>query len=206
SHRDSDHTGGAAALLAMQPQARLLASIEEGHPLQALRPAGRCEAGQRWTWDGVEFSIIHPRAADYAAPAKPNARSCVLRIANGRASVLLAGDIELAQEARLVADQGAALRADLLLVPHHGSKTSSSEAFLAAVQPRWAVVQAGYRNRFGHPAAPVVARYQAHGSALVESPRCGAAHWSSAQPRRLDCERALAPRYWRHQAAPASGG
>ena len=162
SHRDSDHTGGAAAVLAMQPQAALLSSIEDGHELQALRPSQRCAAGQRWQWDGVDFEVLHPSADDYQAANKSNAMSCVLRISNGAHTVLLAGDIEQAQEARL-AQQGAALKADLLLVPHHGSKTSSSDAFLDAVRPSLAVVQAGYRNRFGHPAAPVLERYRAQG-------------------------------------------
>jgi competence protein ComEC len=119
SHRDSDHTGGAAAVLASQPRAALLASIEDGHPLQALRPARRCVAGQRWSWDGVDFEVLHPLEHDHDAPgAKPNALSCVLRIGNGRAAALLAGDIERAQEAALVgrAVEGA-LRADVLLVP-----------------------------------------------------------------------------------------
>ena len=203
SHRDNDHSGGAAAVLAMQPQAGLLSSIEEGHELQAVRPAVRCQAGQQWRWDGVDFTVLHPEAADYGAGARSNALSCVLRVSNGRQSALLAGDIEQAQEARLVAQGAAALKSDLLLVPHHGSKTSSSDAFLDAVRPRWALVQAGYRNRFGHPAAPVVARYLERGATVVDSPHCGAALWSSAEPQRMDCERQKKPRYWQHRA-PAS--
>jgi len=205
SHRDQDHTGGAAAVLRMQPQARLLSSMEAGHPLHALRPGERCEAGQGWTWEGVRFEVLHPAPADYEAPARSNALSCVLRISTPRAAVLLAGDIERPQEARLVA-RPAALRAELLLVPHHGSKTSSSEALLEAVQPALGLVQAGYRNRFGHPAADVVDRYRAHAIRLVRSSRCGAAHWHSAEPRQLQCERVLAPRYWRHRLAPAAAG
>ena len=85
----------------------------------------------------------------------------MLRISNGARTALLAGDIEQAQEARLAGSSGAALQADVLLVPHHGSKTSSSDAFLDAVRPSLALVQAGYRNRFGHPAAPVLERYRA---------------------------------------------
>jgi len=198
SHRDSDHTGGAAAVLAMQPQARLLASLEAGHPLQALRTAQRCLAGQRWTWDGVQFEILHPVEADHARfAARPNALSCVLRIGNGRTAALLAGDIERLQEAALVA-RGASPGADLLLVPHHGSKTSSSDALLDAVRPRIALVQAGYRNRFGHPAAEVAARYRRRGIALIDSPRCGAARWSSTAPGAVHCERDAARRYWHH--------
>ncbi len=198
SHRDSDHTGGGAAILAMQPQAALLSSIEAGHELQALRPAQRCEAGQRWTWDGVGFEVLHPVPATYEGTPKPNAVSCVLRVANGRVAALLAGDIEQPQEARLVAD-AAPLQADVLLVPHHGSKTSSSATFLEAVRPAIGLVQAGYRNRFGHPAPPVVERLREHGLAIVDSPRCGAATWRSTEPARVDCERTVARRYWRHR-------
>ena len=200
SHRDTDHTGGASAVLAMQPRAALLSSIEATHPLQALRPTQRCAAGQRWTWDGVSFEVLHPFDTDYRSFTRPNAVSCVLRIGNGRATVLLAGDIERLQEAALVARTAQAhLRADVLLVPHHGSKTSSSEALLDAVRPRIALVQAGYRNRFGHPAGEVVARYTERGARLVESARCGAAHWVSERPAELACERGRRARYWHHR-------
>jgi competence protein ComEC len=199
SHRDSDHTGGAAAVLAMQPQAQLLSSIEDGHELQSIRRAARCSAGQHWAWDGVDFDVLHPQAADYAAPAKPNAMSCVLRISGGQRTALLVGDLEAPQEGRLVA-AAAPLRADLLLVPHHGSKTSSSPAFLDAVHPALALVQAGYRNRFGHPAAPVVARYRERGIGVVDSAHCGAARWSSLLPDRVQCERELQTHYWFHRA------
>ncbi len=202
SHRDSDHIGGAPAVLAMQPQAVLISSIEANHPLQALRPSQRCVAGQRWHWDGVDFEVLHPPAGDYARTQKPNAMSCVLRISHGSRAALLAGDIELAQEQRLVA-AGLDLRADLLLVPHHGSKTSSSPAFLDAVQPRLALAQAGYRNRFGHPAPPVLARYRERGIRVWTSPACGAANWSSAQPDSVSCQRQTGLRYWHHRPAPA---
>ena len=81
SHRDSDHTGGAAAVLRMQGSAALLSSLEPTHELQVLRPGARCEAGQHWDWDGVRFELLHPAAADYEVAARPNALSCVLRVA-----------------------------------------------------------------------------------------------------------------------------
>jgi competence protein ComEC len=112
---------------------------------------------------------------------------------------LLAGDLEAPQEARLV-DQAAPLRADLLLVPHHGSKTSSSAAFLDAVHPSIALVQAGYRNRFGHPAPPVMDRYRERAITVIDSPHCGAARWSSGEPDRVVCQRDQARRYWMHRA------
>lgn len=198
SHRDADHTGGAAAVLAMQPQAQLRSSIEATHPLQALRPSERCTAGQQWMWDGVRFEVLHPVASDYETAGKPNAISCVLRVASERASVLLAGDIEREQESALVA-RGALHSVDLLLVPHHGSKTSSSAPLLDALKPRIALVQAGYRNRFGHPAPEVAQRYRERGIALVDSPHCGAVSWHSGAPQAWRCERATALRYWHHR-------
>jgi competence protein ComEC len=203
SHRDTDHTGGAAAVLAQQPGAMLLSSLEDGHELQAARRSLRCAAGQRWDWDGVAFQVLHPAAADYGHAVKSNAMSCVLRIANGRGTALLVGDIEQPQEALLVdaaaGDPALALRADFLLVPHHGSKTSSSDAFLASVRPAVALVQAGYRNRFGHPAAAVLQRYREAGIPVVDSPRCGAATWRSVEASAVGCWRESAPRYWQHR-------
>ncbi len=201
SHRDSDHTGGAAAVLAMQPAAQLLSSIEAGHPLQQLRPARRCQAGQQWEWDGVRFEILYPRAGDEDRPGvKSNALSCVLRVSAVHGRALLAGDVERDQESALLAAPGAAaLQADLLLAPHHGSKTSSSAAFLQAVAPRLAVVQAGYRNRFGHPAPEVLERYGALGVPVADTAHCGALRWHSGDPVHWHCERDLSQRYWQHR-------
>ena len=197
SHRDSDHTGGARAVRAMQPGAALLSSIEAGQEPPGVGPAARCRAGQRWQWDGVAFEVLHPGESDADAARSPNALSCVLRVGTARASVLLAGDIEAAQERALAAAR-ANLRSDVLLVPHHGSRTSSSAPFLDAVRPRLALIQAGYRNRFGHPAPDVLARLHARGVRVADSPRCGAMHWSSARPDSVRCEREVAARYWRH--------
>jgi competence protein ComEC len=209
SHRDSDHIGGAASVLAQHPQAELLSSIDHGHALAVLHTHARCLAGQAWTWDGVRFDILHPAAPAYAARGlKPNALSCVLRItaaADAQGSVgpsaLLVGDIERAQERALVQAGAARLRADLLLVPHHGSKTSSSDEFLDAVQPHIALVQAGYRNRYGHPAPIVMERYARRGISVALSPTCGAALWSSMQPHRVQCEREVSRRYWHHMGS-----
>jgi competence protein ComEC len=202
SHRDADHTGGAAAVLAFAPQAAAQGSIEAGHELHSVRPVAPCEAGQRWQWDGVAFEVLHPAPGALAGGGKPNTLSCVLRIAAARsaggASALLAGDIEQPQEQALVLS-GANLSADVLLVPHHGSKTSSSAAFLDAVQPAVALAQVGFRNRFGHPAPAVMQRYEARGIQVAESPRCGAAHWQSGAPQLVRCERDAAQRYWHHR-------
>ena len=203
SHRDSDHIGGAPAVLKMQQQAGLLSSIEDDHELQALRPARRCVAGQHWEWDGVAFEVLSPLAEDYERDLKSNAMSCTLRISNGAQAALLAGDIEQAQEQRLVEQAQVAgasgLKVDVLLVPHHGSRFSSSAAFLDAVQPHIALVQAGYRNRFGHPAQSVLVRYQERGIRVIDSPHCGAASWKSEQAQTVNCQRSQRPHYWQHQ-------
>lgn len=213
SHRDADHAGGAPAVMAAHPRAVLLSSLDPGHELRAGRQALRCEAGQSWEWDGVRFDILHPRAVDYGLIAgrtpRANTLSCVLRVRAATTgsgarpqTALLVGDIERMQELRLAAQAAQEpdwLAADLLLVPHHGSKTSSSEVFLDAVAPRIALVQAGYRNRYGHPAPEVLTRYGARGITVYDSPRCGAAHWRSDQPGQLRCERVADPRYWQHR-------
>jgi competence protein ComEC len=201
SHRDSDHTGGAAAVLAMQPKVLLSSSLEASHPLWGLaRFKQRCERGQSWEWDGVRFEVLHPFSAAYERVdplPKPNALSCVLRISDRVQTALLAGDIEAPQERALV--EAGLDPVDVLLVPHHGSKTSSTPELLAALQPRLALVQAGYRNRFGHPAPAVVARYEALQIPLITSPHCGAATWRSDAPEQLVCERERALRYWHHR-------
>jgi competence protein ComEC len=152
---------------------------------------------------------LHPRAQDFDAQPlpKPNALSCVLRIAAGGQSALLVGDIERPQEAALLAREGGGLRSTVLLAPHHGSKTSSSADFLQAVQPEWVLIQAGYRNRYGHPAAEVVARYKALGESyidarhleVVDTPHCGAFTWQSKLPHNGSCARETGRRYWHHR-------
>ncbi len=208
SHRDLDHVGGARSLLAGMPVDDLLSSLENGHPLLARAAhVSRCEAGQAWDWDGVRFEILRPVADDYARTLKSNAMSCVLRVAaRDGPSLLLTGDIEREQEAALVGTAGStALRSDVLVVPHHGSRTSSTAAFLDAVAPSVAVFQAGYRNRFGHPAADVLRRYVARGIAVRVSPACGAWHWRSTEPAASGlCERDAVRRYW--HAEPMEGG
>jgi competence protein ComEC len=165
----------------------------------------RCEAGQSWRWDGVDFRVLHPRAEDYLrVDPKPNTLSCVLSVtdAQGR-RVLLTGDLEAEQEARLARDEPGALRSDVLVVPHHGSKTSSSSVFLAAVSPRLALVQSGYRNRYGHPAPEVANRYAESGIRWVTTVECGAWLWLSADSVASgSCARNEAARYWHHRSVP----
>jgi competence protein ComEC len=141
----------------------------------------------------VRFEFLHPQPGWEAA--RRNNQSCVLRVAAGGAAMLLTGDIERAAEAVLVREN---LKADVLLVPHHGSRTSSSDGFIAAVAPRWAVVPAGYRNRFGHPARDVLERYAAAGVHVLQTDRDGAVRVVlKADSVGVETERLRVPRYWR---------
>jgi competence protein ComEC len=205
SHRDTDHVGGARAVLAGVGALDLRSSLEVAHPLRLARPHTPCLAGQRWRWDGVDFEFLHPTERDYqrhaAGHLRPNGVSCVLRIDNGRRSALLTGDVEQPQEFDLLARSAPQLRADVLLVPHHGSRTSSDGLFLQAVAPRWGLVQAGHHNRYGHPAPEVVERLLMHGIEVVRTDFCGAWHWDSAHARPW-CQRERDRRYWH---APSRG-
>jgi competence protein ComEC len=192
THEDGDHVGGALSILETLQVDALHSSLPAAHPLNVLAPARRCLAGQAWTWDGVRFEFLHPQAGE---TYKRNDSSCVLRIEAGGRAVLLTGDIERGAEAALVA-RNANLRADVLVMPHHGSRTSSSAPFIAAVAPRWAVVTAGYRNRFGHPSAEVLERYRQAGAQLLRTDRDGAVGIRLEGEVFIDRQRALRGRYW----------
>jgi competence protein ComEC len=173
----------------------LASSLQENHPIARAAPRHlHCAAGQHWEWDGVRFEMLHPAASMYADPApKANARSCTLRISNGRTAILLAGDIEAAQEARLVESSADGLRADVLLAPHHGSGTSSTPAFLQAVHPSVGVFQVGYRNRYKHPKKEVYERYGQLGVKRLRTDEAGAVT--------LDFDGAVAYQAYRRQHA-----
>jgi competence protein ComEC len=146
--------------------------------------------------------VLHPTAQDYELARKPNALACVLRVQGAETSMLLTGDIEHQHEAALVASYRDALRTELLLVAHHGSRTSSSAAFLDTVQPRRALIQAGYRHRFGHPVAEVLQRNRERGIEVRVSPACGS--WmldAAATPGGL-CQREAVQRRGHHGGAP----
>lgn len=161
THADLDHAGGAQSVLAEMPVAWSRSSLPADDPILPAMPNHRpCRDGERWTWDGVRFAFLHPAPPDTAdkTPVRRNDRACVLRADAGGHVLLLTSDIEAASERRLLGTPQR-LRAEVLVVPHHGSKTSSTPAFVAAVDPRVAVFPVGYRNRFGHPHAQVWARY-----------------------------------------------
>jgi len=197
SHEDSDHAGGAASVLAAMPVGWLASSLPPAHGLQALAPASMpCLAGQRWEWDGVRFEFLHPRAGHEALRLKANDRGCVLRVEAGGTRVLLAGDVEARSEREMLA-RNEPLRAEILIAPHHGSITSSTPAFAAAVRPAVTVFSAGYRNRFGHPRGEVVERYRALGSRILRSDRHGAVEVEFGPGAwKLTLERERRRRYW----------
>lgn len=170
SHADLDHAGGAASILARLPVATLLTNTR----IAALRatPAQPCHAPLHWQVDGVSFEILHPTVATHHASR--NDGSCVLAVRGVYGRALLTGDIEIAVERELVQRVPAALVAELVVVPHHGSATSSSPEFLRAVQPRLALIGAGLNNRYHLPQASVVARYHALGAVVMNSAQQGA--------------------------------
>ena len=168
SHGDNDHAGGLSAVRAAFPQAEVWA----GEPARSA--AEPCLGGTEWHWDGVHFSLLHPPAH---FPELGNESSCVLRVAGPAGISLLPGDIGEVVEQRLLRERAAALAAQLLVVPHHGSRSSSSADFVAAVAPRWAVISAAAGNRFGHPHAEVVERYRLAGAALMGTASLGRIGW-----------------------------
>lgn len=171
SHDDIDHSGGAESVLEQLTVDRLLTSLPASHPL-AVHPAHMpCRAGQSWQWDGVRFDILSPLADDDAN--NDNDRSCVLRITGAHGRLLIPGDVGHRIERRLLS-AGVELRSDVLIAPHHGSKTSSTSAFIEAVSPKAVIFASGYLNRFRHPHPDVARRYADAGSRVYRSDRDGA--------------------------------
>ncbi|MBQ5947730.1 DNA internalization-related competence protein ComEC/Rec2 [Massilia sp. ST3] len=198
SHGDLDHSGGAADLLSTLPVAEVLSSLPPSHPaLRAAARHARCGAGQGWRWDGVLFEMLGPDPASYADPAlKANACSCVLRISAGDRAILLAADIEAAQESELLRRVPQGLHADVLLAPHHGSGTSSTTAFLEAVGPSVGLFQVGYRNRYRHPKKEVYARYGELGIRRLRTDESGAVSLHFGRRLEVSEQRRTAARYW----------
>jgi len=165
SHGDNDHAGGAAAV--RRAFAPAVVEAPEGYARDGMQP---CQRGVGWEWDGVRFAWLHP-PPDF--PYLRNDSSCVLRIVGAHGVALLPGDIEAVIEQRLLREQAVQLRADVLVVPHHGSTTSSSPPFVAAVAPQIALLATGHGNRFGLPRAAVVQRYREAGAQVLDSADSG---------------------------------
>jgi len=208
SHSAYDHQGGFAALGRLFPIDRLIANF---------RPAGappgwvpeRCTASREWVWDGVRFQILYPAvglAPSVSARSEArsdNDESCTLRVSTGGQSMLLAGDLERGGEAALVA-RGVDLESDVLLVPHHGSRTSSSLTLLSAVRPRAAIISLGYHNRWKMPATRVLSRLRASGARVWRTDRDGAVRVVLGRGSRgpgVEGARQRRKRYWHRKSA-----
>ncbi|MCW5588679.1 MAG: DNA internalization-related competence protein ComEC/Rec2 [Legionellales bacterium] len=193
SHGDNDHIGGAASILMQFPTTNLLTSAPE--KLIIFHPK-LCHAGQHWRWDGVDFTVLYPSKNFYGLD---NNSSCVLSITNHRATILLTGDIEHLAENELLKSDLQQLPSTILVAPHHGSKTSSSNPFIQAIQPHFVVFATGYLNRFHFPDATVVRRYHALGAELLNTANCGEIHFTINSQGKItsSCYRHDHPQVWR---------
>jgi competence protein ComEC len=192
SHGDNDHIGGARALLERFAVGRTYTSAPEK---LSNFPTENCKAGQSWEWDGVRFDMLAP----IEKSERENDNSCVLRVSTPGGSALLTGDIERSAERLLINRYGQDLASDILVVPHHGSNTSSSSAFLDAVKPRYALIPAGFLNRYGFPHRAVLGRYRARSIPVLNTAETGALTvlvGNRQSDLKLEVYRAESGRYW----------
>ena len=189
SHDDQDHVGGAALVAGAIEIELTLAPPGSGSAGEA-----QCVAGRGWEWDGIAFRFLHPYQA---FEGSDNDRSCALRVSGPGGSALLLADPEAAAESELV---GQAIAADVVLVPHHGSATSSSPALIEAVSARVGIASAGFGNRWRMPRAEVVARWRAAGTTVISTEEQGAVRIrvpSTAGLIAIETERRNNRRWWR---------
>src|SRR5450830_1190974 len=198
SHNDIDHSGGMASVLALMPVTWLASSFTAQIETSDTQKKISCFAGQVWVWDKVQFEILQPSAESYDdATLSDNNRSCVLKVTSQAGSLLLTGDIEKEAELALLNANPEKLKSDVLTVPHHGSKTSSTYGFITAVAPSVSVFTPGYLNRFGHPKPLIVERYQTLGSIMYRSDYDGALQISFVN--NLHVKNKISVVSWRHQ-------
>ena len=194
SHGDIDHSGGLNSLVQFVP----VGDVLSGEPKRLLVNSQPCVAGQHWQWDGVSFDILSPAKQIHSSVKNDN--SCVLKVSNAYGAILLTGDIERKTELFLVKTLPKQLKSDVLVVPHHGSLTSSSATFIQAVAPKFALFPVGYQNRFGFPKQAILTRFVASGVKSYLSWQCGAldlsfdANFKGEIP---DCYRRKNAVYWR---------
>jgi competence protein ComEC len=189
SHGDADHAGGLGAVLLGMPVLEVLGPAGAPVPLQTA-----CRAGQAWHWDQVRFEVLHPARG---FPYLGNEASCVLRVETATGAALLTGDIGQVIERGLLARQPRKLRAQVVLAPHHGSDESSDPGFVHATGARLALVSAGYGNRFGHPRAQIVRRWQRAGAEVLDTADAGALTvWLGQDGMAVRERRRWKPRLW----------
>ncbi len=168
SHGDNDHIGGARSLLRRFVAGRVYTSVPRRLPETDPVP---CYAGQAWNWDQVRFEMLSPFQL---SGQRENDESCVLKVTGKHGSLLLTGDIERPAERLLLGHYNQILMSDVLVVPHHGSNTSSTDGLLRQIKPRYALIPAGYRNRYGFPHTAVLNRYRELGIAVLNTADSGA--------------------------------
>lgn len=202
SHADHDHSGGFGAVARHVEVGDLIAN----HPVpNQAHFQQSCTSPSGWNWDGVDFEILHPRAD--SGQSGENNRSCVIRVQGSSWSLLLAGDIERDAEYELLLHHMRGLRSDVLIAPHHGSRTSSAPMFVAAVSPGHVVFSAANPSRFGHPHPEVTERYARAGVQTWNTGREGAIRFRAAKDGDSvvgEAQRALVRRYWHRDAGPYS--
>jgi competence protein ComEC len=192
SHAHNDHAGGLEGLLAEVPAVQVMSNLGADGESESS-----CLAGAGWRWEGVDFSILHPRDAD---DGRGNDGSCVLKVAAPGGRLLLPGDLEKSGEAAVLLREAEGLRAEVLVVPHHGGRNSSTPAFLDAVRPHMALIPVGHRNRYHFPHAQVLRRLADRGVEMFDTARHGAITLkfdSSHGVRRPRLERTAKGRIWR---------
>jgi competence protein ComEC len=192
SHGDMDHRGGMRSLLRSVPVAQLMLGPSVG--TAGLRPSVLCQRGRTWTWDQVRFEVLHPQGP---GDLRDNDSSCVLRIAGQGGSALLTGDIQSEAEGSLVASGLG--RTDIVIAPHHGSRTSSTDALIDATHARIVAFSVGYRNRWGFPKSDVVGRWRACGAQTFSTQDSGSITVDIGltgidRPQQFRLDR---PHYWR---------
>ncbi len=196
SHDDVDHAGGSRAVLAQLQPEEVYSSFPLSGESTGSTSAIPCTRDTTWQWDGVKFQFLHPEP-DWRG--SDNDRSCVLLITNGRRSALLAGDISRRVERRLPKQP-----VNLLMAPHHGSRTSSSPGFVQGFMPDTVLISTDRRSRYGHPHPEVLARYA--GARIRITGRSGALTWHSAVPDSVMGHRATAGAYWHRPGASLCRG
>jgi len=169
SHGDNDHIGGMHSLLQQFEVNQLLTSVK--HKINH-KQTEQCLSGQSWHWDGIDFRLLHP--SEVSDRQSENNASCVLQVSNKQSAILLTGDIEKAAEKFLIKQWQTDLQSQILVAPHHGSNTSSTQAFIEMVKPQLVLFPAGYLNRFGFPKTKVLERYYPTGAKLMSTGDAGA--------------------------------
>lgn len=195
SHHDNDHDGAAESLLAQLPVQRIYAGQPAAYQgLSATRPIQHCHQQLAWQWDSVNFRFLTPTLDTPLKETDDNARSCVLHIQTPSTAALLTGDLPAQEESRLLTE---AISAEVFIVGHHGSKTSSSLDFLRAVNPKMAVVSAGYLNRYRHPHPSILQRLSQENIPLWRTDKTGQILFKLDDTVHIETEAEKSPRYWR---------